>query len=313
MKKNLLIALGVILGLSLIFNVVQLNGGLSKNKKIKSLENSLSTAEEEADTLSYTNSALELDVANLQVENANLIDSVQYLSRVIRSLRKRISKYNERIESMGKAIAFLEQKKSQLMADFDEQIKFGSRQKEQELEDKNYELQQKIKIVQGRVDSIRGLKDALYERVIAKEAEKQRYMKSDEISQQLLDIIEKVEVEFFEILPRKRNKKKAKSARKWTETVINLSLLYKDQTAIEGEEFIVKIIDASTNKIVSPREASHNDTQGITFTFNGNPAPELSYTNYQKKKGKHYIVQVFLIKKQKEYLLSNGTAAIAFK
>lgn len=314
MKKNVLIALGVVLGVSFLFNILQLTTGYSKRKQIKKLKSSLTLEKEKADTLETQNGNLTVDVSSLQDENTVLADSVVYLNKKIRRLRSKIKGYTSRLETLQNSMTFLEEKHAALEAKISQELQADQADDSQVkvLQEEKEALEQKIQAMTAKSDSLEQVKESLYEQVLKKEEEKQEYIKKDEVSKKTLDIIQNTTVEFFEVFARKKNQKRARSAKRWYDTVINLSLLYETQDDLNNQEFLVKIIDASTGQVVSPQENSGNDTPGVSFIFAGNPAPKITYSNYEKKKGDNYVVQVYLVQDGTPYLLSQGTSAIVF-
>ncbi len=314
MKKNVLIGLGVVLGVSFLFNILQLTTGNSKRKQIKKLKSSLTLEKEKADTLEVQYNDLTVDVNSLQDENVQLADSVVYLNKKIRRLRSKIKGYTSRLETLQSSMAFLEEKHATLESQIANQLQADKADDSQVqvLQQEKAALEQKIQAMIAKNDSLEEVKESLYEQVLKKEEEKQEYIKKDEVSKKTLDIIQNTTVEFFEVFARKKNQKRARSAKRWHDTVINLSLLYETQEDLNNQEFLIKIMDTSTGKIVSPRENSESDTPGISFIFVGNPAPTITYSNYEKKKGENYVVQVYLVQDGTPYLLSQGTSAIVF-
>ena len=311
MTKNILIALGVVLGISVLLNIFQLTGGFTKSKKIKKLSTSLAQVEQKAGSLASSNSELELDLSNLQVENATLLDSVTYLNKVIHRLRSKIRSKDSRLNEMSKSLAFLKEKEAEL----NKQISFAADIDDSqlvELQEKQQVLQQKISILENKSDSLATVKEVLYQRMLKTEQEKQDYIKRDSYHQELLDIIENAKVEFYEISPRRDNGKAAKSVKKWFDTKINFALDYDELSKLEGEEFIVKIIDNNTGETIAPQESDDNVSGGISFIFAGNPAPEMTYTHIEQKSEGSFTVQVYYKQQSNEYLLSNGVAAIQF-
>jgi DNA repair exonuclease SbcCD ATPase subunit len=310
--KNILIALGVVLGISVLINVFQLTGGFTKSKKIKKLSTSLAQIEEQAGSLASSNSELELDLSNLQTENVTLLDSVTYLNRTIHRLRSKIRSKDKRLSEMNESLALLRAKEAELnkqvvsfSADIDDSQIVGLQQKQQE-------LQQKISLLKNRSDSLATVKEVLYQRMLRTEQEKQDYIKRDMYHQEILDIIENAKVEFYEISPRRSNGKTAKSIKKWFDTKINFAIDYDDIAKLEGQEFMVKVIDNNTGETITPQESDDNVSGGISFIFAGNPAPEMTYTHIEKKSKGSFTVQVYFKQQSKEYLLSNGVSAIQF-
>ena len=310
MTKNILIALGVVLGISVLLNVFQLTGGFTKSKQIKKLSSSLSQIEQKAGSLASVNSELELDLSNIQAENTNLLDSVTYLNKVIRRLRSKVRAKDDRLNEMSKSLAFLREKEAELT----KQISFSADIDDSQLVDlqqKQEVLQRKIILLENKSDSLATVKEVIYQRMIKTEEEKQVYIKKDMYNQELLDIIENVKVEFYELAPRRSNGKKAKNVKKWFDTKINFALDYDDLSILQGEEFIVKVVD-DTGETIAPQESDGNVSSGISFIFAGNPTPEMTYTHIEQKSEGSFTIQVYIKQQSKEYLLSNGVAAIKF-
>ena len=312
--KNILIALGAVLGISVLLNVFQLTGGFTKSKKIKKLSTSLAQVEQKAGSLASFNSELELNVSNLQTENVTLLDSVTYLNKTIHRLRSKIRSQNNRLSEMDKSLAFLREKEAEL-AELAKQVSFSADLDDSqlvELQQKQASLKKKISLLENKSDSLATVKEVLYQRMMKTEQEKKDYIKRDIYHQELLDIIENAKIAFYEIRPRRTNGKDAKSIKKWFDTKINFAIEYDDLPKLEGEEFIVKIIDNNSGETIIPQESDDNVSGGISFIFAGNPAPEMTYTHFEKKSEGSFTVQVYFKQQSKEYLLSNGVAAIQF-
>lgn len=312
MTKNMLIALGVVLGVSFLLNIVQLTGGFSKRKQIKKLNTSLVQVEEKAGSLASTNSELELNVINLTAENETLIDSVTQLNETIHKLRSTISNQKKRLAEIQNSMNILKEKHDalnrqiSLAADMND----GS-DKIAALEADKKSLNEKIQALESKSRDLSNAKDALYEQVIEKEAEKQKYIQKDVYHQDLLDIIEVVKVEFYDLTPRREKGKPAKSHKKWIDTKINFALDYDDLSKLKGEEFVVRIVDTKTGEILAPKEVKDN-SKGISFIFEGNPAPEMIYTNFDDKEDGIFAVQIYLKRENRTYLLNQGIASIEF-
>lgn len=311
MTKNILIGLGVVLGISVLLNIFQLTGGFTKSKKIKKLSTSLAQVEQKAGSLASSNSELELDLSNLQAENVTLLDSISYLNKTIHRLRSKIRSKDSRLKEMSESLAYLREKEAELT----KQISFAADIDDSQvvkLQEKQKELQQKIDILQNKSDSLATVKEVLYQRMVRTEQEKQDYIKRDTYHQELLDIIENTTVEFYEISPRRNNGKVTKSVKKWFDTKINFALDYSELSKLEGEEFVVRIVDNKTGETIAPQESNDNVSGGISFIFAGNPAPEMTYTHIEQKSEGSFTVQVYYKQQANEYLLSNGVAAIQF-
>mgnify|MGYP000344956441 CR=1 FL=1 len=312
-KRNLYLAIGVLLGISILFNTIQFAVSYFKNKEIKTLTSQVSLREKTVIELSDSNSTLESDVLQLSEENGVLKEKIKALNKKIRRLSSKVRKSSDKIVSIQKAISFLKKREAELV----EQVNFGaSRMADQlsgqEVMKEQERLQGKIIFLENKNDSLKQIKDTLYEEIAEKEGERMIFMRKEAFTQDIFDIIQYVEVEFFEIQPRKQNKKKARSAKKWYDTVLNLSLTYKDQRTLEGRDFLVRIINTSTQKVIAPQEHNKRDKEGVIFTFESNPIATINYTNYQKKEKGNYAIQVFLLKNKEEYLLNKGTIAIDF-
>lgn len=312
-KKNLYLIIGVLLGISVLFNTIQFSVSYFKNKKIKTLANTVSLQKKAVVELTDSNSQLESNVILLSDENAVLKEKIKALNKTIRRLRSKLSKSSTKIEDINKAITFLKKREEELV----EQVNFGANRMADQLSNQDViqeqeRLQRKVVILENKNDSLKRIKNTLYEEIAEKEGERIVFMRKEAFTQDIFEIIQYTEVEFFEIQPRKQNKTKARSIKKWYDTVLNFSLTYKDQGALEGKDFLVKIINTSTQKIISPRENNKRDKEGIIFTFESNPIETINYSNYQKKEKGDYAIQVFLLKNKEEYLLNKGTIAIGF-
>jgi predicted nucleic acid-binding Zn-ribbon protein len=114
-------------------------------------------------------------------------------------------------------------------------------------------------------------------------------------------------VKYIGISPKKEGGKRARNSKNWTYTDIDLELYHPEANMLEDEIFMVVLWDMTKSLPISPREANAGrDTQGVTFSFTGNPVKTLRYPHYQDKDGDNYAVQVYYVKNGETYALSKG-------
>ncbi|MGB0861348.1 MAG: hypothetical protein ACPGXZ_00440 [Saprospiraceae bacterium] len=247
--------------------------------------------------------------AELQVENDLLVrknktlgDSLIALNGRVRVLNKRLQKQSEKLITQDAALQKLRNESSGLVnkvADL-RQKKDADKSLIQQLDKKRANLDKKI----GQLFLE---KDSLERKTLEGTAELATLNKQFNEKERTLQIVENLKIAFDEVEARKKNNKKARRLRSWNYTLINIQMNTPDMSMIQGEEFVVKIIDKDNGSVLATREASgSNDEKGEKFIFNGNPVPPIRYSNYQKKMGKNYMVQIFFFKNGKEYPLVFG-------
>lgn len=103
-----------------------------------------------------------------------------------------------------------------------------------------------------------------------------------------------------------------KNSSKWMYSSFEFIMTHpSDQKLIENEQFVLKIIDKDTGKILPYLEEnpsfpeSVEGTNGKNFRFTNNPI-EVLHINTQKKEGKNYEARIYLVKNGEEYLLANS-------
>lgn len=110
-----------------------------------------------------------------------------------------------------------------------------------------------------------------------------------------------------------------KNSSKWMYSSFEFVMTHPgDQKLIENEQFVLKIIDKDTGKILPYLEenpsypGSVEGTNGKKFRFTSNPI-EVLHINTQKKQGKNYEARMYLVKNGEEYLLANSHRMIVNK
>jgi peptidoglycan hydrolase CwlO-like protein len=251
--------------------------------------------------------------AELQIQNDLLVrknkvlgDSLIALNGRVRVLNKKLQKQSETLTKKNAELQKLRNESSGLV-DKVANLRQGKNADEsliRQLDEKRANLDKKV----GRLFL---QKDSLERKTLEGTAQLATLNKQFNEKERILQVVENVKITFDGIEPRKSNNKKARRLRSWDYTLINIQMNAPDMTLIQGQEFIVKIIDKDNGSILAPREASgSNDTKGEKFIFNGNPVPPIKYSNYQKKTGKNYMIQIFFLKDGKEYPLVFGAMDI---
>lgn len=260
----------------------------------------------------------------LQVRNDELTLENEKLVRENKELKAKVKVLNNEIKELNKTI----QKQAAIISTNENEMK--------KLREESASLVERV----NRLQQTKGADDKLIEQLDLRRQELDKkvgelYMENVELENQALDgtkelaklteqydekertlqIVENVQVDFSGVFPRRDETRRARNVKQWQLTIIDMKLNADDAELIKGETFIVKILDKATAEVLPPREASGstNDTQGETFVFETNPIPTIKYSNYQEKKGKNYILQVYYVKDGKNYPLRNGSIDISFK
>ncbi len=291
---------------------------VKKHKEAKEEAEQQLTFEESASS-EYKRRADKLQVRNdeLTLENENLVRENKQLKAKIKVLNNEIKALNKTIQKQAKLISTNEAEMQKLRNESAALVERVSRL--QQTKGSNEEIIEQLDLKRQELDKKVG---ELYVENV--ELENQALDGTKELAklteqydekERTLNIVENVKVDFSGVFPRKDETRRARNVKQWQLTIIDLKLNTEDAALIKGETFIVKVLDKETGKVLPPREASGstNDTQGETFVFETNPVPTIKYSNYQEKKGKNYILQVFYVKEGKSYPLRNGSTDISFK
>ena len=287
---------------------------ITKEKdNVEKYEKALDAEKDDNERLRNRVKKLTQRTAELQVENDLLVrknktlgDSLIALNGRVRVLNKRLQKQSEKLTTQDAALKKLRNESNGLVnkvADL-RQKKDADQSLIQQLDKKRANLDKKI----GQLFLE---KDSLERKTLEGTAELATLNKQFNEKERTLQIVENVKITFDKVEARKNNNKKARRLRSWDYTLINIQMNTSDMSMIQGEEFMVKIIDKDNGSVLATREAfGSNDTKGEQFIFNGNPVPPIRYSNYQKKMGKNYMVQIFFFKDGKEYPLAFGAMDI---
>ena len=228
-------------------------------------------------------------------------------------LKKRVMKLNRELQAQGKIIVENRKKIEELRSASKELLdviakmrlsKDSDIRKVADLEEKRFKLDKEIGELFMTNDT---LEQKIVNETVEKEVLKEELEKMSE-KDLIFEIQNKVQVNFTSVLARKATvKDKAKNAKRWKKTLINLNLDYEDLDLVMNEYFMIQIVDEDLDKVISPRESNAgNDTPGLLFRFKGNPVRQISYPNYEKKSGKNYSVRILYKKNGKLYSMNKG-------
>lgn len=320
MNKIITIIAFILLGLALIWGVLQMNEGKEKDGTISSQENTISTLEasleqeRESKQLAIARTE-ELTAANVQLkgEKKKLDTQISRLEKEINNLKLRINTQRETIEGIRTEM----KQRESAMADLQQQIsglnsaKSADRAKLKDLEKQRATITSEMEGLRATTFQTLSEKDALVNDLLDKQEEEELYRNN-------LDIIEKTVVNFQKISLRKeKNGRTIKRLKKknWNYTVIELSLYHDQQQLLKGQDFSLTIIDLNTGKALPLREAnpkfpdSENNMTSMRFTFDTNPIV-LEHTNTQEKTSNNYQVQLTYVKNNRELPMKFGVIPI---
>ena len=274
---------------------------------------------EEADNSRLKNKVTVLKGRNeeLLLENGRLTRQNAMLRDSVKSLNLKVKKLNKTIQEQASLIAVNEARMKKLQKESKDLVERVSMMKDDRNADKQIivDLDKKRQALDKEIGDLFVENEKLETQALDGTKELAKLTKQSDDKERILDIVESVKVNFKNIYPRRDESRRARNIKQWKLTLVDMELMTDDVNLITGETFIVKILDKESGKVMPPREASggSNDTQGETFVFKGNPVPNISYSNYQEKTGKNYLLQVFYVKDGKNYPLKNGSKDISFK
>lgn len=278
-----------------------------------------SLAIEEADNARLKNKVKVLKGRNeeLILENGRLTRQNSMLRDSVKSLNTKVKQLNKKIQEQASIIAVNEAKMKKLQEQSNDLVERVAMLRDDRNADKQIivDLDKKRQALDKEIGELFVENEKLETQALDGTKELAKLTKQYDDKERILEIVESVKVNFKSIYPKRDESRRAKNVKQWKLTLIEMELMTEDLGLINEETFIVKILDKDSGKIMPPREASgsSNDTQGETFVFKGNPVPNISYSNYQEKTGKNYILQVFYVKDGKNYPLKNGSEDISFK
>ena len=265
-----------------------------QDRSIKDLERIVDRYREENEML--VDSILEL---NGEVRDLNMVIAEQ--DNIINSLEKKLNKKMRSFEKLEQKIAELEAEKQDNSMEI-ARIEAEKTQLLAEYEDLEVEKKiaedRKATLEISEVKNLDLIKD------------KQKRLVIDDITNNTVINFQTVKVGSK---PKRANLKKIKKGSdKWMYTKINFVMTHgKDSKLIANEQFVLKIIDTETNKIVPYLEEnpsypeSEAGTMGKKFSFKNNPI-EVLHINTQKKNSKNYEARIYFVHEGAEYLLANS-------
>ena len=315
MNKNILLGIAgaILLGL-IILSFTQSGNIKAKKAKIEEqqenidgLEKDLALEKQVRQSAEAENERLAEENLQLEEEKESLNKEVSRLKKEIRDLKLRIKTQRETIEGIRAEIA---QKENELAGVQQELANLRGKAK-RDMQAMRDSLESQLTTLQYATDSILVDKDSLVNQMLDKEEEEEIYKAS-------LEIIEKTAVSYQFISPRKDkdgNEIKNLKKKNWNFTNIEFSLYHEEEGMLEGEEFILKIIDSDTRRVVPMRETnpqypeSEMNQMGLTFMFTSNPV-KMTHVNSEEKSGDNYEINLYYLRDGKEFLMHNGMVDI---
>ena len=265
-----------------------------QDRSIKDLERIIERYREENEML--VDSILELngvvrDLNLVIAEQDNIINSLEKkLNKKLRSfekLEKKIAELEAREQDHSMEIARMEAEKTQLLAEYED-----------------LEIEKKIamdKMAHLEITEVKNL-DLI--------EDKKKRLVVDDITNNTIINFQSVKVG---TKPGTSNLRKVrKGTDKWMYTTVEFVMTHgKNSELIKNEQFVLKVIDTESNKVLPYLEEnpsypeSKAGTMGKTFKFNSNPI-EVLHINTQAKTGKDYEIRIYFMHEGEEYLLANS-------
>ncbi len=289
-KVPVIIVTLLILGLGLF--------GISQYNKVGQLETTVKNSEKDKEYLATSLEEEKDKNFQLEIDKGILIDSIATLNSKIRTLEVTIAKQRKEISSLRRRLARRDTKIQEIT---DEIAKLYSqanidRAKIAELESKKTRTENDAAQVQTEIEDmlvVKGENDKLA-------ADHERSMR---MMQETMSIVDNTVVVFDEVKPSKfKNGRRISGMKKgssaWKHTRIKFNLVHDDHLLLKNKEFVVKIIDTESNRLLTYLEEDELDDNrrlnGMKFTFDGNSFHK-TYTNYQAKQSTNYEIVIFYV------------------
>lgn len=249
-------------------------------------------------------------IYRLKQQNKSLRDSIEIL-------KKEVGLLNEALGSQGRAILDNNEKMEEMRVREDSLVKELGRLlgKETDNNGKISKLEKERLAINRDMSKLYETNEYLKDSVVSTTVQKEELKKKVDITELIYEITNNTNVTFKGVYPKQDGGSRAKNAKRWKITEIDLELSHPKGDIIKDETFMVVIRDLDKNVAISPREANKGkDTPGVPFVFSGNPIKTIRYPNYQEKDSDTYAVQIFYLKNGKQYLLNKGGGKkISFK
>jgi len=258
---------------------------------------------------------LKTRTTELELENDRLYRHNKKLATEVKGLKKEVKALSKKLGEQMVLVEYNDAQMKNLRKQSDELLNRVASMRQEKGADKELikELDNERSNLDKKVGDFFMKNDSIERKVLEINKKLVSINKDRDEKEKTLQIVEMVNVAFDGIELKRDNNKRARRLRHWKSTLIKLSLNAPNIESLRGEKFIVKLIDKDSGKVLPPREVSgKNDTQGEIFVFNGNPVPPIRYSNYQKKEGKNYMIQVFYVNNGKEFPLNLGAKDIKF-
>lgn len=250
------------------------------------------------------------EIAVLKLQNKRLKDSIEVLRQEVGRLNSILGKQGRELLANKKKMEEMREREDSLVKEIGRMLEERSSNTAQieNLEEERMAINKGMAELYERNDY---LKDSIANATIEKEVAKEKIT----LQEQIYEISNNTVVKFNTVRPKKDNGNPARNPKRWKTTEIDLELFHPKGDILMDEIFLVTLRDMDKNIPLPPREANRGkDTQGITFSFTGNPVKTIRYPNYQEKESDNYMIQVFYIKNGKKYALNKGgMQRIAFK
>lgn len=242
------------------------------------------------------------EIDRLKTQNRALRDSIEILKMEVFQLNKKLKEQGQQVLANRKKMEELQMREDSLVKEIGRLL--GIKSNNTAAIDKMEK--ERLAINKGMAEIYEEnefLKDSIVNATVAKEEVNEELA----LKKRIEAITTNTTVKYNSISPRNDKGKKAKSPKNWTYTDIDLELYHTELNMLEDEIFMVVLWDMDKSVPISPREANAGrDSQGVTFSFTGNPVKTLRYPHYQDKSSQNYAVQIYYVKDGQTYALNKG-------
>ena len=310
-----IIAATAIIGLS-FFSIQQISTISKKNQLLVKQDQYITE-------LKTTGSEDNTIIVDLRSENEilrqqiNMLkDSIDFLNNRITILKKSAYRKNRVLQDVKAQLDLYQARHDQLELEIKDQILASNEKKNEPAQMEKLEKleAQKTKLL-SQVAELK-LQQINYEKEKIETDNQLQSQQSEEARyQRTANLINNTQVKFITLSPRSKRFSKTlrKIKNKWNYTAVEFQLINEDLRLLLQSNFIVRIVNADTQEVITSHEADSKiesedipETNATTFKYSGDMVKMFLY-NHQPKAAENYEIQLFYLDELgKEYLLRHG-------